>query len=245
MGALGRMKKKVENAKKPGPTQQSEGDSLALSAQMADPEEREKVPAGKMRQMEDAVAMFMKLIHGDDTQESVLKLLGSQPDPMKAVPITTNALFKRVETQAKKKGAKFTDDVKLAAAQYMVTDLADLGNRAGLWDRQVTEEDMGPILQETMQMYIQAGLKDGSIDPIQLQRDVEKLMTPEQKATAMELGGGRVPQGPTPAMAAQQYADKAVSKERQKTQAAQSQAEALKGAVRSQAGAPPQEQPPQ
>lgn len=230
MGAAGKLKKKVQ---KEIPKNQD----MALGAKMADPSQRQKANPAKIRQVEDITAMFMHLIHGPDTREATLNTLKANPDPAKAVPAAANMLMNRVEQQTIKRKKRLPDDVKVAAAQYMVPDLAMLGNKAQVWDRQVDQSELPQMLQDTMQIYIRKGIKNKSIDPVELQRAAEKLMTPEQKAAAMKMGaatsgGQQLPPGPTPGMAMQQQVDAAVQKEQAKTQQAQAQASALKGQMR-------------
>lgn len=205
---------------------------IGLGAKMADPEQRGQADPNKIRQVEDITAMFMMMIHGEQTRDSVMDTLKSNPDPSKAIPLTANMLMTRVEQQAKKRRQKLPDDAKIAAAQYMVPDLAMLGNSAGIWQEQITQDQLPEMLQDTMQIYIRQGLKNKTIDPVKLQRDAEALMTDEQKSKAMEFGGGEIPREPTPSMAVAQKVDEAVGKERAKTEQARAQAEALKGNMR-------------
>ena len=234
MGANSRLKKQIQKKA----DESNEPQDMALGQKMADPTQKGGVSENKIRQVETITAMFMKLIHGEETRDSVLQTLGSNPDPGKAVPQAANMLMTRVEQQAKTRRQKLPDDVKVAAAQYMVPDLAMLGNRAGVWEQPVAEEQLPQMLQDTMQIYIRQGLKNKTIDPVQLQRDAEKLMTPEQKEMGMRFGGGEIPPGPTPGMLVDKKVDEAVGKERAKSEQALAQVEALKGGMRSQAAAP-------
>lgn len=184
MGASGRLRKQINKQSAPPP-----GDGGAsLSVQVGDPQQRQKADPNKIRQVDDLTAMFFKLIHGKETKASVMEALKSQPDPMKAIPMTANMLAQRIDEQAKKRRIRIPDDVKVASAQHVVVDLATLGNTARIWESPVTEEDLPAILEETMKLYIERGLRNKTIDPIKLQAEVEKLMTPEQRQKAMQLG---------------------------------------------------------
>lgn len=207
----------------------NEPQDMALAANMADPEKKQSVSDAKIKQVEDITAMFMQLIHGEETRDSVMKTLKSNPDPGKAIPLTANMLMTRVETQTKKRRQKLPDDAKIAAAQYMVPDLAMLGNAAEVWDTQVSEEQLPQLLEDTMQIYIRQGIKRKSLDPVKLMRDAEKLMSPEQKAAGLKFGGEGMPTQPTPAMAVGQKVEEAVGKEQAKTDQAQAQVQALQG----------------
>jgi hypothetical protein len=225
MGASGKLRKQINKRNAPPP-----GGAIGTATQMADPEQQGKVDPKKKKQVEDVTAMLMRIIHGTETRDSVMKMLKSQPDPGKAIPLTTNNIMKRVEVQTKKRRMTIPNDVKLASAQYVVTDLANLGNKAQAWDSPVGEDQLGPILRDTMQQYIKEGIDNKSIDPVKLQQEAEALMSPEQKAMGMKMGQGRVPGQPTGAMAARQYADGQVDKEKTKNMQLKAQNQALQGA---------------
>lgn len=208
MGASGKLRKKINKNNMPPPSGTTE-----LTAQMADPEKREKISPKKLQQVETVTAMMMKLIHSKESSQAAIGMLKADPDPAKAIPIAANRLLGVVEKKFKQRRSTIPNDVKVASIQYAVADLALLGNKAKLWDREVTKEELGPILKDTMQQYIQRGIKSGDINPVELQREVEPLMSDEQKAVANKYGqeAGIAPK-PTATMAAEDYKNKEVQK---------------------------------
>lgn len=231
MGANGALRKKIQKQNAPPP-----GGALGTAAQMADPEQSGQMKQAKMRQVEDVTAMYMNLIHSEDTRDSVMQTMKSNPDPTKAVVATANMLMKRVDAQTQKRRMTIPDEIKVASAQYVVIDLVNLGNTAGIWERPVPESEVPGIFMQTAQAYIRQGINNKTIDTTKLQAEVEQLMTPEQKAAGMRLGGGQVPPGPTPAMAVDEQVQKQVSAEEAKTEQARAQNQALKGNIRQAAG---------
>lgn len=136
---------------------------------------------------------LMKLLHSKETAPSVEEMLKSGP-PEKTVPVVALQINSQMEEAVAKKPSLETS---LIAGTYLVQDLIEIGNTAGYFDIQ-DEESIRPILQDTIQQYIEKGLADGSIDPVELQEKVEPLMSEDQKATGMqaaELTG--VPTAPT------------------------------------------------
>lgn len=127
--------------------------------------------------------MLTKFIHGKETQQQVLKMLQAG-DPIKAIPPAAIAINEQAENAMK---SKPSTDVVLGASVTLVSDLIETGMAAGLFE-QPSDEDISFIYQDTLQIYIEKGLKDGSIDPIQLQKDIEPLMSEEQKQMGQELG---------------------------------------------------------
>jgi len=240
MGASGALKRKIAKNQVQPPSEEQgmeeQGANIgSMATQMSDPEQVGDVDPGQMRQLEDLTAMYLTLIHGEDTRDSIMKTLESQPNPADAVSATANMLFTRVDAQAKKKNTKIPNEMKVAAAQYVVIDLVNLGNTAQIWEQEVPENEVPGIFGKVLQDYMRAGLKNKSIDPIQLQKDIEQLMTDEQKEQGMQFAqqaGEQIPPGPTPGMAVEQRVSQKVDAEKAKTFQAQQQVKALKGAMR-------------
>jgi hypothetical protein len=224
MGASGKLRKQINKRNAPPP-----GGAVGPITQMANPEQKGKIDPKKMKQIETVTAMLMRIIHGTESRDSVMKMLKANPDPFKSIPTTATSLMAKVDAETKKRRIIIPNDVKVAASQYVVTDLATLGNKAQAWKTQVAESDLGHILRDTLQILIRKGIKDKTLDPVLVQQEAEKLMNPEQKAYGMKMGGGQLPSAPTATMAAQQYADKQVGKEKTKNMQLQAQNQALKG----------------
>ena len=96
------------------------------------------------------------------------------------------------------KGLRMTDDIKLACSIFLVSDLAEVGNAGAEWEDPVDEEEIKLIYQDTLQDYIHQGLKNGTIDPVELQQSTEPLLSKQQQqlgSQAAERSG--VPLAPT------------------------------------------------
>ena len=113
-----------------------------------------------------------------------------------------------MEDKLREKGNAPSLDVLLVGAQFLIGDLIEIGNAAGFFQLE-TEEQIAPILQDTMQRYIEDGLKKGTIDPIELQQKTEGLMTPEQQGMGMKAAGATgLPMEPNQNTAMQSYGAK-------------------------------------
>ena len=231
MGATSKLKKQLQkNNPQAAPPPKN---TLGLASDMVDPETQGQVPENKKRQVEDLTAMFIQFVHGEKTRDSVMQILESAPDqPEKAVAAAANNVMNRVEGMIAQRRMKIDNDVKLTAATYLVSDLALLGNKAGVWERQLSQEELQPVLKEAIQFYIQRGLKNKTIDPIELQREAEALMTPEQREIGLKYGQeGGVPAEPTEGMAIRRFADQAAAKEQQKTSKLAAENQELRSAL--------------
>jgi hypothetical protein len=88
---------------------------------------------------------------------------------------------------------------------YLVSDLIEVGNAGGYF-KVDQEEQVRDITQATFQNYIERGLKDGSIDPIELQSSVEPLLNEQQKTMGSQFGGEhKVPERPNEETAMEVY----------------------------------------
>lgn len=129
--------------------------------------------------------MLTKFIHSKETQGQVLKMLQAG-DPIDAIPPAAVAINDQAEQTLAKKG-KVDKNVVLGASVTLVSDLIEVGMAAGLFE-QPSDEDISFIYQDTLQLYIERGLKDGSIDPVQLQKDIEPLLSEEQRKAGRAMG---------------------------------------------------------
>jgi hypothetical protein len=154
------------------------------------------------------VSGLMKMLHAKETSPAVVKMLSSAP-PEQSIPQTALTINQNFEQQLK--GKKPSLETSLVGGVYLVKDLILIGNTAKVFN--VPEEGLGPILKTTMQKYVEAGLKDGSIDPIELQKKTEPLMTEEQRAQGLSHGEKLgIPQEPGTRQAMETYASQRVRK---------------------------------
>jgi len=177
-----------------------------------------KIPEKKKKEYASYIDMLMYTIHGEKTRDGIIEMLSSDA-PERSVPATALRVNKSVEDGIKKKGQKVANDTKAAGASYLVGDLVELGNTANLWDKQVNADEMKGYLQETMSKYIHTGIKEGTIDPVELQKEVEPLLTDEQRAVGDQLSQrANLPGQATSNMAVDKMIKDKLTRERAKTQ---------------------------
>lgn len=163
--------------------------------QMMDEANQPQVDPSMQKKVEDYASILMTIMHGPETRDDVLEMLSSSPDPFITVPqaaITVNDIARQ---KIEKQQGKVDEATMLAASQYLVGDLIELGEAAGKF--QVSPEDNAELYQDAVQMYIERGLKSGEIDPIELQLAGEQFMSTNQKVggqyLAQEQGLGYEP----------------------------------------------------
>ena len=147
--------------------------------------------------------VLMNIMHSEQTREEVLNMLKDDGDddeatndPFLTIPNAAVSINDMAVTLMAEKQIKVGFDIQLAGSVLVLNDLVELGIATKLWE-ELPEEDVAMIYEDTLQIVIERGLEDGSIDPIQLQLDAESLMNEDQKrggdALAQEKGLGAEP----------------------------------------------------
>lgn len=132
------------------------------------------------------ISALSHLLHSKETAGSVLEMMKSAgEDPIKSVPYTALNVNKQMEESARAKGKPPALEVLLAAFQFLVGDLVQIGNIAGLFNVE-TEEEIGAILKETLQTYIEEGIHNGTVDPVELQQKAEVFMDDDHKQLGLQ-----------------------------------------------------------
>lgn len=150
------------------------------------------------------VSGLAQLLHSEETSPRVVQMLQAA-EPLLSIPKAAEMINGMLEEQLPEKPSL---DTLMAGGVFLVTDLVEIGNAAGIFEI-TDEEEIGTIMQVTFEKYITDGLKDGSIDPVELQQRVEPLMTDEHRQLAGEAGKQHgIPPQPDDMVAMEQYASK-------------------------------------
>lgn len=162
--------------------QQSPIDSLRAEANG----EQDKMSPELKAELQNYKTLLTKLIHSKEKRDSTLDMLKAGP-AMISVPNAALTLNRQAEEIMNQNGIQVSINTKLAGSVYLVSDLIELGNVAAEWDTQVGEQEAKEIYQDTLQDYIDKGLKDKTIDPLDLQQRAEPLMNEQQRALGTQF----------------------------------------------------------
>ena len=125
-----------------------------------------------------------KVMHGKENRDNVLNLLRSYKDPELAVPEVAKLVVQHADSLMK---TKAPNEYKLGLSGYIISDLIEIGTAAKIWPP-VDPDEAKAIYVDTVQDHIHQGLKDGTIDPIELQKQTEPMMNEQQKQYGMAMG---------------------------------------------------------
>jgi hypothetical protein len=154
---------------------------------------------------------LVKLMHTKKTAGKVEDMLESGP-PEKAIPETALMINGMMEGEARKGGRPPSLELLFQAGIVVVGDLIEIGNAKGIFDIQ-DEQEISALLQGTMQKYIEKGLQEGTIDPVELQQKAEAMLAPEDREAALGMAEREgIPVEPNEHTAMEVYADKKVRK---------------------------------
>jgi hypothetical protein len=119
------------------------------------------------------------MIFGEKSQPAILQELQQGKSPIDGIAKTANHLHKMLVKGLADKGEQMTDKTLFIGGSHLVSELTVLADGAGLYD--LDNKQRLDALQLTMKYYFEEGINSGQIDPVELQKSVEPLMTPEQK----------------------------------------------------------------
>ena len=132
------------------------------------------------------VSGLMKLMHSKKTAPVIDEMLAAGP-PEETIPQVALMINEQMESAFKQK-QKVELETLLTGGMYLVSDLIEIGNTGGFFQVE-DEEQVRDITQATFQTYIEKGLKEGTIDPVELQSKVEPLLNEQQKGLGGQFGG--------------------------------------------------------
>lgn len=166
----------------------------------------------QQKKTERYMSSLASLVHNGKTKDAIYEALQST-SPDKSIPATALQINEKVESAVREKGGKPALTTMFNSMLFLTTELATIGQEGGFF--QLSREDVIPIYENTLKQYIQKGLKDRTIDPIELQKTAESYMTPEQRQQGLALAKENGVSQEAGSMAAMEmYADQRVQKER-------------------------------
>lgn len=142
--------------------------------------------------------MAIQMIYGEKTANDVLGMLTSGSIEQ-TLPETTKSIVSQVSQTFKKGGKPIEPEVYIAGSMATGKELIDVANAQGMVE---DSEDAMPLVEAATKAAINQGMKDGSVDPVALQKvlnegmpeDMQKGGTKyaEEKGVPLEANNGPV-----------------------------------------------------
>lgn len=151
------------------------------------PQEGKQVDPNFQKKVDGYSTIITKLLHSEKTRDKVVDMIKSSTDPFAAVPQAAMTVNDMAVNMMEQSGKQVDFGVQIAASPILIGDLLELGVATKQWEP-VDEGETEAIMEDTFQMAIERGLEDGSIDPIQLQAEIEPLMNEDQKRFGATVG---------------------------------------------------------
>ncbi len=161
--------------------------SLIPPAENTTEEPQRTLEDKKVRDRIDSyVVALMNELHGSETRDDVLDILKNGKDPYIGIPEAAMAVNDAAVAKFEQNGVEVDLNTQFNASAYLVNDLMELGSKFGFFE--VTQDDFAPLLEDSLQTYIERGLKNGTIDPIELQLTAEKFTSENQRIAGLYYG---------------------------------------------------------
>ena len=140
----------------------------------------------KQDKVDSYVVALMNELHGSETRDDVLDILKNGKDPYIGIPEAAMAVNDAAVAKFEQNGVKVDLNTQFNASQFLINDLMEIGSKFGFFE--VTQDDFAPLLEDSLQTYVERGLKDGTIDPVELQLTAEKFTTENQRIAGLYHG---------------------------------------------------------
>ena len=140
---------------------------------------KEQLTPEEISQLDAYVDNATTVIFTEKTQPAILQELQSSPNPIESVAFTANHIHKILFDALEKQGESMTDKTLFLGATHVVSELHLLAEAAGLFT--LSNEEKLNAFQYTLLVYFKEGMESGKIDPVELQKELEPLMTEEQR----------------------------------------------------------------
>jgi len=127
-----------------------------------------EVPQELINQAEELIIDGMKLIHHGKTRDRIIQTVGQAQDPVRGIANVLVTIIKRIEAEK-----QAPNDVKVAAASFLVGELATVTEAAGI--APLNQEQQMQALSEAIRLYTTQGIASGKMDPQQLQAEVWQM----------------------------------------------------------------------
>ena len=132
------------------------------------------------------VVALMNELHGSETRDDVLDILKNGKDPYIGIPEAAMVVNDAAVAKFEQNGVEVDLNTQFNASMYLVNDLMELGSKFGFFE--VTQDDFAPLLEDSLQTYVERGLKSGTIDPIELQLTAESFTSENQRIAGLYHG---------------------------------------------------------
>ena len=152
------------------------------------PEARQDIPPAKKKQMDMVNSALTDMLYHPEGKQAIQSMLGGDAPPEQSIPMVANTVFMKFEDMIKQSGKGDVPlDVKLAGGVHLFSEVVELAESMGVIPEDVEPEALQPMMKDTFQRYIQQGIKTGAIDPIELQQQIEPLLSGEEKEIGMHF----------------------------------------------------------
>ena len=139
---------------------------------------------GQQAQLDNYTDNATIAVFSEKSQPAILQLLQSGEDPVQNVAGAAFTVHKQLEAGLQQNGEKISEITLAMGAAHLTSELIVLAEAAKLYV--LNEVQKKDAYQKSVMKYFESGLKDGSIDPVELQKTLEPVMNDQQREYGMQ-----------------------------------------------------------
>jgi len=146
-----------------------------------------KQSAGNPPQVDPAIQeqfdMFVNrgliIIHNDKVSNDILNKVKSGGNIINGLAKTLVIVVERIESNAESAGVKIADEVKIAGANHLLSEIFTVAETAGV---KLDERQKGEVFANAVSLYLDRGIKSGKITKEQLTKMAQDAQATPQGA---------------------------------------------------------------
>jgi len=162
----------------------NEQESEAVEGELTDQLGEVELGPGQQAQLDAYMDNATLAVFSEKTQPGILQMLQADKNKVKAVATTAFNVHTQLESGLQQTGEKMTEITMCLGAAHLVSELVVLAKAAKLYE--LTPEERLEAFRHSVMKYFETGLKNGTIDPVELQKTIEHLMSREQKEYGLQ-----------------------------------------------------------
>lgn len=172
------------------------------------PQEEAQMDPRLEKELQTYTTGLSELLHGKQTSPQIVDMLKNGGPPEQSIPHAVTLVNTKMADSIGDKGQRPSLEVLFGGTIFLVNDLLEMGIAANAFGPP-DEDGTVNILKQSIQAQIQAGLKDGTIDPVELQEKVEPMMNEQARVDGMQVGASAgIPDVPDEMTAMEAYGAK-------------------------------------
>jgi len=159
--------------------------SKVVNQKLMNPEAQGKVQTPS-KEVNEYVSNGMKIIHSEQTRDSIVQQLKTGGNPAAALAQTTVNVLEKLDTASAQSGATIAPETVLQGSAPIMEQVMEIGEASGSF--QISEDQIKEAAGMAVSLYIKKGMETGKIT----MENMQNLYNSSKEAAAKEQQGAPV-----------------------------------------------------